>query len=448
MTDTGILGYPSVWATKKNVAIRLPGTYAFPGQDMGPRIYRRKVIMDVGTTMPVTEQTGIIRFQIPSSGATLYDFSRGSIHITFSVSSATVGANPCPSNLAWNIIDRFTIDQGANRVLDQNYFNYQETLYYTLLCMFGQRMTTGVNMWGEGNIGIRKARAGGWKYQLPIGSNCLTKSILPWFKMMAMGNVYQPAPLQDIFLEWTLAKPEAFIETDIATSDLHYSISRVEVEYEELLITNLASFMSQWNTFKTWGLRYPPIAFRTTTTYNYTLSTAAEQDIQLDIQYNSIICIVCTFQYVNQIYNSTVRDKFENFLGQADLPFREYQWMINTKLWPDKPVDMSDPDWSHAYKVYLNTFHKYHGRGAYEDTTPLLPGEFITNKFVLCLDAQQFPFYPSLINPVSTILGNGQVHLMLKFNSVIPAGIRMLAHVMHWKWWNLGATGDTPVTEK
>ena len=446
MNDTGVLGFPSNWYNYFPGGV-MPEDYKFPTAAFGLRLYRKQIRRDVDTAMPVTPSNPIIRWKIPSSGNTILDFRRGCILLTLSVSGSAVGANPCPPNLIWNIIDRFRIEQGGNVVIDQRYFNLQESLMYTILTQIEQRETTANNLWGAGSRHLRKTRAGGWKYCIPLPSNCLTKTMLPWFVMQraegkSMGG-WITTTFQDVFFQWELAKPEAFVETDVA-SPVSWTITRMEVEYEEIYMTNLSDFMSNWHTFKS---KYPKLAFKSLTTFVQNLSTAAEQDILLDIKVSSLIAIFCTFRRVGSINDTTIHDKFESWLGQSDLPLIEFQWQINGLWWPEKPISCTDANWTEPYKLFLQTTGKYHGRGINENTTPILPGEFIHDKFVLCFDLSQHPFHPTLMNPVCTSSGNTPIHLRLKFNAAISNDIQMVIHTYHWKLWNIGSKGDIAISE-
>lgn len=446
MNDTGVLGFPSMWYNYFPGGV-MPDDYKFPSAKFGMRLYRKQIRRDVDTAMPITPNNPIVRWKIPSSGTSVLDFRRGCIYVTLSVQASAVGANPSPSNLAWNIVDRFRIEQGGNVVIDQRYFNLQETLMYTMLTQIEQRETTANNLWGAGSRHLRKTRANGFKYCIPLPSNCITKTMLPWFVMQRadtrnMGSWVTTA-FQDVYFQWEFAKPEAFVETDIA-SPVSWTISRIEVEYEEIFLTNLSDFMSNWHTFST---KYPKLPFKSLSSFITNLQTAEEQDILLDIKVSSLISIFCTFRFTDTINTPTLLDKFENYLGRATLPLIEFQWQINGIWWPEKPVNCTDSSWVEPYKLFLQTTGKYHGRGLMENSTPILPGEFIDDKFVLCFDATQHPFHPSLLNPVSTSSGNTPVHLRLKFSAPIAANIQMVVHTYHWKIWNIGSKGDISLSE-
>jgi len=447
MNTNGILGFPSAWAAQFGASIMSPD-YAFPTVRNGMRLTRKLIRRDIDTAMPITPNNPIARWKIPASGTTVLDFRRGGVCITFSVSATAPGANPCPSNLAWNLIERFRVEQGGNYVVDQRYYGLQETLMYNLQTILEQRQTTAAVLWGAGSITLRKTRAGGYKYCIPFQSNCITKAVMPWFIMerartSGITNMWSTVAFQDVYMQWEFIKPEAFVETDVA-SPVSWNITRMEIEYEELQIEELASFMNNWHTFNT---KYPKLPFRTLYTILQDLSTAAEQYIPLDIKVSSLICIFCTFRFTNTAENTTIRDKFEDYLGQADLPLIEYQWEINNNVYPDKPVSLLDPAWVEAYKMMLNTLGKYHGRGLHENVTPILPNEYIGQRFVLCFDGNVNPFAPNLLNPISTSRGNIQVKLRLKFANAIAAGIQMVVHTYHWKMWNMGSKGDVPLVE-
>lgn len=447
MNTNGILGFPSTWSQQLGPYVMSPD-YMFPSVRNGMRLTRKLIRRDIDTAMPITPNNPIARWKIPASGTTILDFRRGGVYITFSVAATAPGANPCPSNLAWNLIERFRLEQGGNYVVDQRYYGLQETLMYNMQTVLEQRETTASVLWGAGSVTLRKTRAGGYKYCLPFHSNAITKAVLPWFMMEKASKTvgvggWATAAFQDVFMQWEFIKPESFVETDVP-SPVTWTITRMEVEYEELQVEELAAFMMNWHTFNT---KYPRLPFRTLYTILQDLSTAAEQYIPLDIKVSSLINIFCTFRYTADIENTTIRDKFEDYLGQADLPLIEYQWEVNNTVYPDKPVSMIDPAWVEAYKMMLNSLGKYHGRGLHENVTPILPSEYTQQRFILCFDGNVNPFAPNLLNPISTSKGNVQIKIRLKFNAPINPGIQMVVHTYHWKMWNMGSKGDVPLVE-
>ena len=113
MSHSGILGYTSSWNGYPYMHNKMPAGYAFPMPDFGARAFRKTVFREVDTTMPITQNNNIVRWRIPAATNSLLDFQRGAVHLTISVGSGTPGANPRISNLAWNCVFRFTVEQGS-----------------------------------------------------------------------------------------------------------------------------------------------------------------------------------------------------------------------------------------------------------------------------------------------------------------------------------------------
>lgn len=423
----------------------LPPEYSLPVPKNGARVQRRFVKRDVTTAMPITNKNPIIRWQIPNDGVKILDFRRATVYFTFSVSGGP-GVVVRPSALAWNIIDRFRLEQAGQYVEDRRFFNFQETLSYRTGTHINQTITTGVALYGDGSAALRQTRSGGWKYALPIPSTALTKSIMPWFQVTKDGR---SAAIPEVWLQWELASPSAFLElvSGVPTVDLlTYTITRVQVEYEELYGDGGNNFiLRDWNPFP--GM-YPRIYYRSFMTNQYQLTTATEQSIPIEFKLSSIISIYVTFHFASDLNNVNTVNKFERYLGQNELPLTQFQFDVNGCLWPDQPVNLSDSSWVEAYLMYQRAFQMYHSRVIQQEVTPITISEFLNDRFVLVCDLNQHPLSTNILNPVSTRNSTQNILLKLTFSGQPSPGLVCLAHVFHWRAWNFGATGNVPLIEQ
>src|SRR5689334_1412470 len=127
MTNIGILGNPSTWAINSKSFI--PPEYKLPIPPNGFRIVRRILRRQVDTTVPITINNSEIRWKIPSSSVITLDFRRAAVYITVSV-EVDAPKNARISNFAWNMFNRFRLEQHGQYIEDRQYWNLQETFNF------------------------------------------------------------------------------------------------------------------------------------------------------------------------------------------------------------------------------------------------------------------------------------------------------------------------------
>jgi hypothetical protein len=443
-----ILGNPSMWA---KIKYAIGDDCILPVPKYGARLVRKKVRRDVDTTMPVTPGNPLIRWKIPSNSNVIYDFRRAKVYLRLTVSATGTGWLPAPSTLAWNIIERFRLEQAGQYVEDRRFWNFQETLVYTVQTHEMQKITTGVGLYGDGSLALRQGQVTDWTYCLPIPTTALTKAIYPWYQSSKMGGINSSIALPDIYMQWELAKPEEFVEVAGGTGPftVSYSVNRMEVEYEELYLEGgNAPMIEKWLLSDGSMCKgYPNIWYRTFMTNNYPITTATEQTIFIDFRLSSIISIYVTFRYTTTLNDPATLNKFDTWLGPAVTNLNEYQWEMNSCLWPDKPVRVLGPSYTEAYAMFLESWQMYHSRGIQQECTPITKQQFINDKFVLAFDGNAQPFATLILNPLSTALTNSQIQLKMKFTTPPPANIELLVHVYHWRDWHFGARGGVVTVE-
>ena len=460
MSYTGsYLGLPSAWSSNSD-GFFTAEEYSLPLPRNSVRLTRKNVKRDVDTAMPVTPSNPLIRWRIPSNSSVLVDFKRAKILLDLSVAAPAPWSARC-STLAWNLFDRVRLEQGGQYVEDRRFFYLQESLTYTTQTHINQQITTGVALYGDGSQAMRNNRAAGWRYVLPFPTTALTKSIYPWFQMKRnVSGGFEVASLPDTYIQWELVKPEQFVEvfgappgTALPTSStgLTYTITRMQIEYEEVYPEGGPNMiLSKWLSPSMFATRggFPRVWFRTWITNIYPLSTNTEQTIYTDFKLSSINTIIVFARYSANNNNPGIYDKQTDYIGKNDMPLIEYQWEINSSLWPDKPISLVDNSWAEGYTKYLEAWQMFHSRGIQQEVTPITIDQFLNDKFLIIFDGVQNPFSPAMLNPVSTANSGSISNLRLKWSSPPPAGIEIVVNVQHWKCWNFGSLGGSiPVIE-
>lgn len=446
-----ILGIPSKF---DNQSYFIPDEYTLPVPGNPIRIYRKNVKREVDTTMPITPANPIIRWKVPSNSTVIIDWRRAKVLITLSV-AVNAPWSARPAQLAWNIVERFRLEQGGQYVEDRRYWNLQETMAYEVQTHINQQATTGVALYGDGSNIDRNARAGGWTYCLPIPSTGLTKGIYPWFQILKEASTFKIQPLPDTYLQWELRKPEEFVEVygaapGTAKVGLTWTVTRMQVEYEEIYADGgNEALLKNWmaKSLRAFINGYPCIYYRTFLTNLYPVSTANEQTIMIDFKLSSLIAIYVTFRYTANVNNPELYSKDSDYISRADFNLTQYQWEVNGCLWPDRPINMADPGIVEAYAKYLESWQMFHGRGINQEVTPITSQQFLNDKFLCVFDGNMHPFSSLMLNPVSTSYSSSQIQLKLTFTGVIPAGIEAVAHLYHWRKWNFGARGSQSIVE-
>lgn len=447
-----MLGHPGMWATLKYT---VGDDVILPVPRYGARLVRKKVKRDIDTAMPVLPNNPLLRWRIPSNSHVIYDFRRAKIYLRLTVIAIGGGWIPAPSALAWNVFERFRLEQGGQYVEDRRFFNLQETLVYVVQTHQQQQNTTGVGLYGDGSLALRQTQAVDFLYCLPIPSTGLTKSIYPWYQSSKNGNgngMITSTALPDTYLQWELARPEAFVEVagGAGPVTVSWQVQRMEIEYEELYLEGgNAPIISKWlfSDGSVGNNGYPCIWYRTFLTNNYPMTASAEQTIFIDVRLSSIIALYCTFRFIAEVNDPTVLNKHSRWLGPTITNMTEYQWEVNSSLWPDKPVAVTAPNFTEVYAMFLESWQMFHSRGIQQEVTPITKQQYVTDKFVLAFDGNAQPFSTLILNPLSTTRTNSQIQLKMKFNPAPPAGMEVVVHTYHWRKWNYGAKGGVPVVE-
>ena len=447
MTNIGLLGNPSTWAAGKQTYI--PPEMKLPTPLQGSRIVRRILRRQVDTTVPININNSEIRWKIPSSSVITLDFRRGTIYLTIGV---TVDGPHLArlSNFAWNIFNRFRLEQHGQYVEDRQFWNWQETFVYWANALPNQFTTVAEGLYGYGSAVNRNAKSATWEYALPIPTDALTKTVYPWFQLMKTQNSsYVSSTLPDVYMIWNVADPREWVETYFAAPpavNIQFSITKMECEYEEITVEsgNTGAFLQFWHTDDS---MYPNIYWETYLTSTYPLTQGVEQFINLDVRVKSIQWIAVTVRVANTLQDTFVYNKFETWIGPADVrwPLIEYQWELNNNHWPDRPISLADPGDVQPYKKFLELFGNYFSRTVHSDVTSIGPIGFQTDKFIMAFDGNMYPFSQKMIGPVSTEKSSKYIVLRMKFTGAPAANLELVVHTKYWRKWRFAAPAGTIV---
>jgi len=440
MTNIGILGNPSTWAVNSKAFI--PNEYKLPMPPHGVRIVRRILRRQVDTTVPINVNNSEIRWKIPSSSVVSLDFRRTACYITLSV-DVDPPHSARLSNFAWNMFNRFRLEQHGQYIEDRQYWNLQETFNFWCKALPNQFTTVAEGLYGAGSAANRNAKSGGWEYALPIPTDVLAKTIFPWFQLIKGNNGFVSSTLPDVYMIWNVAPPAEWIEVYGAAppaTGLTYEITKFEIEYEEITVEsgNTGKFLEFWHS----DINIVPRVFWETHLTNiYPLTTGLEQFLTIDIRVKSIQYIAVTVRSTTSTQDPFTYDKFETWIGPDSgiFPLLEYQWELNNNQWPDRPISLADPGNVQTYKKFLELFGNYYSRGVHMDVTSIGPIQHSTDKFVMAYDANQYPFSGKMIGPVSTERSSKYVTLRLKFSAAPAANLELVCHTLYWRRWMFAA---------
>lgn len=446
MTNIGILGNPSTWAVNSKAFI--PNEYKLPLPPHGVRIVRRILRRQVDTTVPININNSEIRWKIPSSSVVSLDFRRTACYITVRV-AVDAPHSARLANFAWNMFNRFRLEQHGQYIEDRQYWNLQETFNFWCKALPNQFTTVAEGLYGYGSAANRNAKSGGWEYALPIPTDVLAKTIFPWFQLIKGNNGFVSSTLPDVYMIWNVAPPAEWIEAYGAAgpaTGLSYEITKFEIEYEEITVEsgNTGKFLEFWHNDIS---VIPRIFWETHLTNIYPLTTGIEQFVTIDVRVKSIQYIAVTVRDSTKTQDPFTYDKFETWIGpdSGSFPLLEYQWELNNNQWPDRPISLADPGNVQTYKKFLELFGNYYSRGVHMDVTSIGPIQHSTDKFVMAYDANQYPFSGKMIGPVSTERSSKYVTLRLKFSAAPAAGLELVCHTLYWRRWMFAAPSGTIV---
>ncbi len=406
---------------------------------------RHPVYTPVDTRMPVTEQNPIIEIKLGNSMHQWIDFFRGAIYIKVSLTGSGGGGTYIrPSNLIANMIERFELIDGNTQVEDYQHYGEKYTLDYHLKKKKNASNTSGFAFYGEGSQADRNARhatSASFEYKLPITSDILSKvHAFPNFEPFAQGN-------DQLIMRWYIAKGSAWIETNYTTYS--WTVTQWDIYRDHLDLDDSKRFQDALLSASTvpGSLKY---SWLNDDVFYRNLETTSKQTISLEIKKSSLQAILVTVRKAADVNNPLINDKFETWYGpqhpSGSFPLLNYQWRLDTRSWPDRPIQTDGPYAIHAYQWLLAYKNQDNGVGNLEETFDITPTDFATNSFVMVFDARVWPqLKTEVFNNVSTLKSNNSIHLELEFSTPPPAGMQLVIHTIHDKNWYFGFAGGGKV---
>lgn len=399
------------------------------------------------TRMPVTESNPLIEIKLPNTLNQWNDFYRGGIFVKLSL-SRTGGTYIRPSNLICNMIERFELIDGNTQVEDYQYFGEKYTLNYFLNKERNAGDTSGFTYYGEASTAERASRhttTTSFEYKIPITSDVLcNKHAFPNFEPFAKGT-------DQLIMRWYIAKASKWIETDAPTYS--WTITQWDMYKDNVDVMDPMKYIKMLQSSDFAGtIKYSwvndDVMFRN-------LETTTSQTVLIEQKKSSIHGFLVTVRKSSDINNPAANDKFETWYGPQHkdslgvltntFPLISYQWRLDSKPWPERPVRTTGPYALEAYR-WLSLWKNHdNGEGNLDETFDISGPQFASDKFIMVLDARVWPQLGQVYNHFTTLKSNNALQLQLEFSTPPPAGLQLVIHTIHDKDWYFGYAGGGKV---
>lgn len=404
---------------------------------------RNPVFTPVDTRMPVMESNPIIEIKLGNSINQWVDFNRGCILVKVAL-SRTGGTYIRPSNLIANMIEKFELIDGNTLVEDYPFYGEKYTLDYVLNRKEGAAATSGLTYYGEASQAVRNARhdtSASFEYKLPITSDILAKlHAFPNFEPFAKGN-------DQLVLRWHIAKASRWIETDAPTYS--WTINQFDIYKDHVDFDDSGRYIKMLmdGSSMSGALKYSwlndDIIIRP-------LETTTSQTIVIEQKKSSVQGFLVTVRKAADVNNPLISDKFETFYGPQHVsgifPLAAYQWRLDTRSWPDRPVKTTGVYALDAYRWLQLWMNHDKGDANLEEIFDISGADFANDKFIMVLDARAWPqLGGDVYNNVSTLKSNNALHLNLEFSAPPASGLQLVIHTIHDKDWFFGYPGGGKV---
>lgn len=427
---------------QRNNEATVPGTALLPVKRVAARAGRNATHKPADTRMPVTEQNPLIEWEVPNSSNVWVDWRRASIVFTLQLSRGS-GTYIRASNLIWNIIERFELEEGNENAEDYHKFAEQSTTKYILESQANGAAGHGESFYGDGSQANRNAKgAAVWKYKIPLSSIPLAK--------IATFPMFPPfhSPANRLQFRWIIKKGAQWIETDANPNDYDWEIQSWEIFYDQVVMENKATYASHWNNSPLGMGGIPKISWLASDVSIRDLNISTSQTVLIDQKRQSLHGILCTIRRSADVSDPTVNDKFETWYGPngaAVFPLTQYQWRFNDGWWPERPVNLTDTYGIEGFKRLEHWLNHDHGEGNFKETNDIGAAEFMDHKFVIVGDFRTWPLIINTYNSVSTAHANTNIELHLTFSAPPEAGLQIIVHTFYDRDWYFGKEGGTKV---
>lgn len=414
------------------------------GKSVAAPAGRNPVYTSADTRMPVTQDNPIIEIKLGNSINQWVDFYRGGIFVKVTLTGNGTYIRPC--NLISNMIERFELVDGNTQVEDYLKYGEKYTLDYYLNKEKNGGAVSGFTFYGDASRAERNARhtpvlgvSKTFEYKLPITSEILSKiHAFPNFEPFAKGN-------DQLILRWYIAKAETWIETD--GNVYAWSIGQWDIYKDHLDLDDSVKYQNMLMEGST---------VRGTLKYSWVhddvlirpLDVTTSQVVQIEQKKSSLQGILVTVRKGADVNNPTINDKFETWYGPQSgvFPLASYQWRMDDKSWPDRPIKTTGPYALEAFRWLTLWKNHDNGEGNLDEIFDISGPQFANDKFIMVLDARTWPqLMGESYNNVSTLRSNNSINLHLEFSSPPPPGLQLVVHTFHDRDWFFGYPGGGKV---
>jgi hypothetical protein len=344
----------------------------------------------------------LIRILLPNDS--IYDTRSG--YLTFTLNLAVVGGTYARLHTGvFSVFNRLRILVASKQVEDLRDYNRIYSALWEMKQEPEVNAAYGLRM-GFGTQAQRNAQTPTFDYVCPLWSGILNNELLPFDNLK-----------NGMSLELFIEDPTLCVETDspnipvITISNILFHVERLELDqsYRDFISSYVSSN----------GLK---LGFFTWERYVSALTTGATQNPVINQRSSSLNGILNFFVNSTQLSNMTINDKFLTWLP---LTLNQTSVLVNGRIFPDEPIDVSYAAAIEPYQIYCRWLNKWQLHGILALPPPINQTAFSTNRFVQIDDFEPYPEEDELINPFTTLNANSNIIKKLVFGGAIAAGYQL-----------------------
>lgn len=407
------IGIPSAFVSGLPMGSKAEYVYDYPKR--GLNVVRRQLILNPLDNTWNSDQSGPIRFRLPSDKPV--DYRRGYLQFTITV-NATGGTYKRLCYGSWSIIDRYRHKSSGSHcdfADRRDYYNRSYSAIWvacqpnTIVDTLGQDLL-GCNSPSERDI--YGADPQGTQYVLPLDMGLLNSGVMPSNTWGASGHE----------IEFYLAPANQIIETDGANAS--YTISNVNWyceavqsvggtaeggSYEAGLVDLVAKGgLSVW---------YNSIDMITN------VAIQASQEVIISNRNMAVNWVLTTLSNNDELSDTTVNDKMISFPKLVGLSsVTSYQMKINGTNVPDEEIDCTG-DAIEGYMQYARWAGGWFSNAFGGAELPVGLESYNGTSFLMVIDFRNN--HANVLNNFSTAQNNLSMLFKLRFSGAPPAGTNL-----------------------